>query len=108
MSWVMRKLAHCDACGHEWRPDGEYPKRCGKCKSGRWNSGGVQVEPDVEVAAPKKSVERVEVEESLMSVMRRMEIASDTPAPRKKQPKDGACPACRMFHHGPISTCRLS
>lgn len=39
MSFVKRKVAHCDICGHEWIPDGS-PTHCAssKCKSRRWNS----------------------------------------------------------------------
>lgn len=35
----MRKVWVCDACQHEWLT-GEYPKRCARCKSRKWNSGG--------------------------------------------------------------------
>jgi predicted Zn-ribbon and HTH transcriptional regulator len=38
MSFVQRKVAHCDQCGHEWilTTDRE-PVHCAKCKSRRWN-----------------------------------------------------------------------
>ena len=32
---------HCERCGHEWIPRGEYegdPRQCPKCKSARWDS----------------------------------------------------------------------
>jgi hypothetical protein len=32
----------CDLCGHAWWKPGEKPKRCAKCKSGRWDDAGVQ------------------------------------------------------------------
>lgn len=39
MSWVMRKVAHCDECGAEWWAKGEYPKQCPnrECRSRKWN-----------------------------------------------------------------------
>lgn len=44
MAWVMRRLAQCDVCGHEWRAEG-YPKRCAKCKASGWNKGGKLEDP---------------------------------------------------------------
>jgi len=39
MSFVQRKVAHCDQCGHEWLIVATLPIHCAKCKSRQWNSG---------------------------------------------------------------------
>ena len=51
MAWVMRKTAVCDVCGHEWLPEG-YPRRCAKCKSGKWNQATKEVPIDPEPGIP--------------------------------------------------------
>lgn len=61
MSWVMRKVAHCDQCETEWWPKtGEYPKQCPnrECRSRNWNStGGIGgVGPVERSTTPEKNV----------------------------------------------------
>jgi hypothetical protein len=36
MSFVQRKVAHCDRCGHEWITS-LVPSHCAKCRSRKWN-----------------------------------------------------------------------
>jgi len=36
MSFLMRQVAHCDICGHEWLT-AKVPSHCAKCKSRKWN-----------------------------------------------------------------------
>ena len=45
----MRRVAHCDACGHEWLISGEFPVKCSRCKSRKWNSGDVPNVPTIDV-----------------------------------------------------------
>jgi hypothetical protein len=51
MAIIVREIPKCDVCGGEWLPDRQLPdgstnpafddprkcKRCGKCKTPRWN-----------------------------------------------------------------------
>jgi hypothetical protein len=38
MSFLLRQVAHCDVCGHEWLVVADsIPKHCAKCKSRKWN-----------------------------------------------------------------------
>jgi predicted Zn-ribbon and HTH transcriptional regulator len=39
MSFIMRLVAHCEVCGHEWLTD-KIPSHCAKCKSRLWNKSG--------------------------------------------------------------------
>ncbi len=60
MAWVMRRVAVCRECGHEWLPLSGYPKRCAKCKSGKWNVGGEkEVKEEEQDDAPVARVERL-------------------------------------------------
>lgn len=37
---IQGSINKCDVCGHRWLSEGiMIPKRCAKCKSGKWNSG---------------------------------------------------------------------
>jgi rubredoxin len=36
MSFLLRQVAHCDVCGHEWLTS-KVPSHCAKCKSRKWN-----------------------------------------------------------------------
>jgi hypothetical protein len=40
MSFLLRQVAHCDVCGHEWLTS-KVPSHCAKCKSRKWNQGVV-------------------------------------------------------------------
>lgn len=45
MGKVQRWVFKCDACGHEWIPDGERkPERCPdrKCRSRKWDAAKVE------------------------------------------------------------------
>jgi len=43
MGWKTMRVAVCDMCGHNWIPETEDPTHCSskKCRSRRWNKGGV-------------------------------------------------------------------
>lgn len=55
MSFIWRKVAHCDLCGHEWLAKG-VPVHCAKCKRRTWN---LEDDPLAEDPKPvEKSVEK--------------------------------------------------
>ena len=65
MSFLMRQVAHCDVCEHEWLTS-KVPSHCAKCKSRRWNQnvapanteqGGLRSTPvgqPIEVKIPER------------------------------------------------------
>lgn len=44
MAFVLKEIAKCDQCGHEWITTGT-PIRCSKCKSKAWNKNNTALVP---------------------------------------------------------------
>jgi hypothetical protein len=45
MSFLLRQVAHCDVCGHEWLTS-KVPSHCAKCKSRKWNPPVTPIGPE--------------------------------------------------------------
>jgi hypothetical protein len=60
MSFVMRKVAHCDACAHEWLlvATDHLPVHCARCKTRQWNKKPAKPARPAARPAPKKAARR--------------------------------------------------
>jgi hypothetical protein len=106
---VMRKLAHCDECEHEWIAGG-FPKRCARCKSRNWNSGIKPVVESLGVGGGQSNKARQEYDEAPSGGLQPtpMPLISDTVDIETAPPIDlKPCPWCggKSVEWGPQLHC---